>query len=120
MLNSEYELYNKIVKYSIHNSNNTLGENVRYFMYKYSLTLWNQNINNIYKKVDMYVNNHADRAVECVAISVRELCDMCDSDDTQVFSGSELKFMIDMLKESTTVPGIPKTVKHLIEIFLTR
>ena len=45
----------------------------------------------------MYVNNHADRVVECVAIAFRELCDMRDSDDTQVISGSELKFMIDML-----------------------
>ena len=99
MLNSEYKLCNKIVKYSMHNANSTLGENVRYFMYKYNLTLddWNQNINNIYKKVDMYVNNHADRAVECVAIAIRELCDMRDSDDTQVFGDSELKFMIDML-----------------------
>ena len=99
MLNNEYELYNKIVKYSMHNSNSTLGENVRYFMYKYNLTLddWNQNINKIYKKVDMYVNIHADRAVECVAIAIRELCDMRDSNDTRVFSGSELKFMIDML-----------------------
>ena len=99
MLNSEYELYNKIVKYSMHNANSTLGENVRYFMYKYNLTLddWNQNINNIYKKVDMYVNNHVDRAVECVAIAIRELCDMRDSDDTRVFSGCELKFLIDML-----------------------
>ena len=41
----------------MHNANSTLGENVRYFMYKYNLTLddWNQNITNIYKKVDMYV-----------------------------------------------------------------
>ena len=64
MLNSEWELYNKIVKYSMHNANSTLGENVRYFMYENNLTLddWNQNIN---KKVDMYGNNHADRAVEC-------------------------------------------------------
>ena len=46
----------------------------------------------------MYVNNHADRAVECVTIAVRELCDMRASDDTQVFSGSDhLKFMIDIL-----------------------
>ena len=99
MLNSEYELYHKIVKYSMHIANSTLCENIRYFMYKCNLTLhdWNQNINKIYKKVDMYVNNHADRAVECVAIAVRELCDMRDSDDTQVFSGSKLKFMIDML-----------------------
>ena len=39
MLNSEYELYNKIVKNSMHNANSTLGENVRYIMYKYNLTL---------------------------------------------------------------------------------
>ena len=43
----------------------------------------------------MYVNNHADRAVQCVAIAVGELCDIRESDDTQVFSGSELKYMID-------------------------
>ena len=88
MLISEYELYNKIVKYSMHNANSTLGENVRYFMYKYNLRLddWNQNINNIYKNVDMYVNNRADRVVECVAIAIRELCDIrSDSNDTQVF-----------------------------------
>ena len=99
MLTSEYELYNKIVKYSMQNANSTLDENVRYFMYTFNLTLddWNQNINNIYNKVDMYVNNHADCAVEYVAIAVRELCDMRDSDDKQVFSGRELKFMIDML-----------------------
>ena len=37
--------------------NNTLGENVRYLMYKYNLSLddWNQNNNNIYKKGDRYV-----------------------------------------------------------------
>ena len=45
----------------------------------------------------MYVNNNADRAVECVAIAVRELCDMRDSDDAQACNGSVLKFMVDML-----------------------
>ena len=45
----------------------------------------------------MYVNNHADPAVDCVAIAIRELCDMRDSDDTRVFTGSVLKFLIDML-----------------------
>ena len=50
----------------------------------------------------MYVSNHADRAVECVAIVVRELCDMCNLDDTQVFSDSELKFMIAMLRIKQT------------------
>ena len=38
-------------------------------------------LNGIYKKVDMYVNQHV---AECVAIAVRELGDMRDSDDTQL------------------------------------
>ena len=38
-----------MIKYSMHNANSTLTENLRYFMYKnykYKLTLddWNQNI----------------------------------------------------------------------------
>ena len=62
----------------MHNSNSNLSVNVRYFMYKYNLTLddWNQNINNIYEKVDMYVNNHADCAVECVQLQL-ESCVTC-------------------------------------------
>ena len=40
ILSSEFRvLYNKIVKYSMHNASSTLGENVRYFMHKYNLTL---------------------------------------------------------------------------------
>ena len=42
----------------------------------------------------MDVNNHADHAVECAAIGVKELCDMRDSDDTQDLNCSELNFMI--------------------------
>ena len=43
MLDSKYELYNTILKYSVHNANSTLGENVRNFMCKYNLSLddWN-------------------------------------------------------------------------------
>ena len=37
-VNSEYELYNKILKYFMHNANSPLGENVGSFTYKYSLT----------------------------------------------------------------------------------
>ena len=72
-------------------------------MNKYNLTLgdWNLNISNIYKKVDMYVNNRADHAVECVAFAVRELCDMRHSDDTMItmfYNGIfHVATMIDML-----------------------
>ena len=38
-VNSQNELYNKIVTYSMQNTNSASGEKVRYFMYKYNLTL---------------------------------------------------------------------------------
>ena len=45
-------------------------------MYTYNLTFHDcdQNINIIYRKVDVYVNNHFDLAIKCVAIAVGELC----------------------------------------------
>ena len=37
LFNSGYDIYRTIIKYSLHNRNTTLGENVRYFMHKYNI-----------------------------------------------------------------------------------
>ena len=39
----------------------------------------------------MYENHHADCAVECVAIAVRELCDMRDSDISDIINYRSLE-----------------------------
>ena len=36
---SAYDLYRTTIKYSLHNRNTTLGENVRFFMHKFALFL---------------------------------------------------------------------------------
>ena len=37
LLNSDNVLFRRICRYSIHNSNKTIGENIRYFIYKYNI-----------------------------------------------------------------------------------
>ena len=57
----------------MYNANSTSGENdVRYFMYKYNLTLddWNQNISNIYKKV--YIDGHESKQAIFILAIVQE------------------------------------------------
>ena len=59
LFNSGYDIYRTIIKYSLHNRNTTLGENVRYFMHKYNIvfTDWFENIDILYNKIDMYVKH---------------------------------------------------------------
>ena len=37
LFNSDNVLFRRIIRYSMHNSDTTIGENVRYFMYKYKI-----------------------------------------------------------------------------------
>ena len=37
MINSNCKLYNNVVKLSLNNVSTTIGENMRYFMYKYKI-----------------------------------------------------------------------------------
>ena len=49
----------------------TLGENIRYFMYKYKIYdyEWYGSINVIFKKIDSYVLSRLDEDVRCDAIA---------------------------------------------------
>ena len=37
LFNSDNVLFSRIIRYSMHNSDTTIGENVKYFMYKYKI-----------------------------------------------------------------------------------
>ena len=52
-------MFNRICKYSFYNSNTTIGENMRYFMYKYNLMYddWFHDLNNIYIKIEAHIHN---------------------------------------------------------------
>ena len=76
MINGENKLYDSISKLSLCNNSTTLGENIRYFMYKYKIYdyEWYESINVIFKKIDSYVLSRLDEDVRCDAIAIRELC----------------------------------------------
>ena len=38
-MNSEHILFNNIIKFSLFNMSTTIGENIKYFMYKYNITM---------------------------------------------------------------------------------
>ena len=58
-----------------------IGENVRYFMNKYDISRddWISAINILYKKIDLYSNQHTSIEYISVASSIRELCETRDS-----------------------------------------
>ena len=99
LINGENKLYGSIVKLSLYNNSTTLGENIRYFMYKYKIYNyeWYDSINVIFKKIDRYVLFGLDEDVQCDAIAIRELCESRDSCDDLMFDHSELHIFIETL-----------------------
>ena len=74
---SDNVLFSKICRYSVYNSNTTIGENIRYFMYKY-IILHNDcygNLNNIYVKIDTHARIITNYDNICIAGAIRELCE---------------------------------------------
>ena len=59
LFNSENVLFSRICRYSVYNSDTTMGENIRYFMYKYNISynIWYGNLSNIYVKIDTHVRS---------------------------------------------------------------
>ena len=51
-MNSEHILFNNIIKFSLFNMSTTIGENIKYFMYKYNITMsdWYNSFSCIDKK----------------------------------------------------------------------
>ena len=54
LMNSEHILFNNVIKFSLFNMFTTIGENIKYFMYKYNVTMsdWYNSFSYIDKKID--------------------------------------------------------------------
>ena len=99
LINGENELYGSMSKLSLCNNSTTLGENIRYFMCKYTISdfEWYESINVIFKKIDSYVLSRLDEDVRCDAIAIRELCESRDSCDDLMLDRGELHIFIGTL-----------------------
>lgn len=96
LINSNYLLHSKIAKYSLSNCDTKIGENIRYFMYKYKMSYkdWYSPLYLIYKKLNDF---SCDHYADCTNIgkTIRELCQARDGGLLQGFQINELNFMIE-------------------------
>ena len=83
----------------MHNSDTTIGENVRYFMYKYKIVYndWFNDLSNIYNRIDNQIQLITQLDDICLAGAIRELCEARDSDVVQFVDRNQMCNMIDML-----------------------
>ena len=89
----------RICKYSMCNTDSTIGENIRYFIYKYDLMYddWFRDLNRIYVKLDAHVHSITNYDDVSLADAIRELCEARDSGLTQFVDENQISGMIDML-----------------------
>ena len=81
------------------NTDSTIGEIIRYFIYKYDLLYddWFRDLDRIYVKLDAHVHSITNYDDVCLADAIRELCEARDSDLTQFVGENQISGMIDML-----------------------
>ena len=83
----------------MHNSDTTICENVRYFMYKYKIVYddWFNDLSNILNKIYNQVKNTTQLDDICLACAIRDLCEAHDSGIVQFVHHNQICNMIDML-----------------------
>ena len=57
--NKDNVLVSRNLRYSMHNSDTTIGEKVKYFMYKYKIVYndWFNELSNIFNRIDNQIRN---------------------------------------------------------------
>ena len=81
------------------NTDLTIGENIRYFIYKYNLLYddWFRDLNRIYVKLDAHVHGITNYDDVCLADAIWKLCEARDSGLTQFVDENQISGMINML-----------------------
>ena len=81
LMNSDTILFNRTVKHSFRMSSTTLGENIRYFMFKYGIYMseWYGPLSVLHEKIQKHILNKTSIVNKCTGIAIRELCNARDS-----------------------------------------
>ena len=68
LFNSPYAIHKSVVNGSFHNKGSTISENIRYFMYKYDINMydWGKPLNIVMEKVYAYDKLHTDVDIQCM------------------------------------------------------
>ena len=98
-MNSKHSLFNNIITFSLFNMSTTIGENIKYCMYKYNIAMsdWYNSFSYIGKKIDVYVNRKSDMNVKYTANALQDLCEMRDLQNFELFDNTEIEQFIQYL-----------------------
>ena len=91
-------LHSRIALYSLNNGDTTLGENIRYFMYKYNISYkdWYSHFYNINKYIDTYIINNCTNSLHS-GLGIWELCMARDGGKLENVDYSDCLTFIDLL-----------------------
>ena len=83
----------------MHNSDTTICEIVRYFMYKYKIVYddWFNDLSNIFNRIDNQIKNTTQLDDICLTSAIRDLCEACDSGFVQFVDRNQIYNMINIL-----------------------
>ena len=70
-----------LIGHSLSMSSTTLGENIRYFMFKYGIYMseWYGPLSVLYRKIQKYIIKETSIINKCTGIAIRDLCNARDS-----------------------------------------
>ena len=97
-MNSATILFDRTVKHSLNMSSTTLGENIRYFMFKYGIYMseWYGPLSVIYGKIQKYILNETSIVNKGTGIAIRDLCNARDS-NVYIMPDTEYIYIIHIL-----------------------
>ena len=81
LMNSDTILFDRTGKHSLSLSSTTLGENIRYFMFKYGIYMseWCGPLSVLYGKIQKHILKETSIINKCTGIAIRDLCNARDS-----------------------------------------
>ena len=79
-MNSDTILFNRTVKHSLSMSSTILGDNMRYFMFKYGIYMseWYGALSVLYGETQRHILNETSIVNMCTGIVIRDLCNAKD------------------------------------------
>ena len=91
-------LFYRTVKHSLSMSSTTLGENIRYFIFKCGIYMseWYGPLSVFYGKIQRHILNETSIVNKCTGIAIRDLCNARDS-NVYIMPDNEYISLIDIL-----------------------
>ena len=99
LFNSSYAVHKRVINGSFHNKSSTISENIRYFMYKYDINMydWGKLLNTVKRKVYAYDKLHTYVDIQCTANAIVGLCQDRDNQRYDVLASSDVNDILQLL-----------------------